>query len=84
MTYNHPGTGLKLKYGYKDEVVVTDICIDPDSIKNFKGDKSVGRNRRWDQIAGEFDAAFWQHYDYLPVEDALKNAIRMMNPGCFE
>ncbi|MCX6252066.1 MAG: carboxypeptidase-like regulatory domain-containing protein [Bacteroidetes bacterium] len=37
MTYIHPPTGQHLKYGYLDELVVTDITRDPDSIRNFKG-----------------------------------------------
>ena len=75
MTYNHPGSGQMLKYGYKDEVVVTDINRDPEKIKNFKGDKIIGKNQRWDQIIGHPDEAFWLHYNYIPIEDALKNAI---------
>jgi hypothetical protein len=75
MTYNHPGTGQMLKYGYKDEVVVTDVSTDPDKLKNFKGDKTTGRNQRWDQIIGQPDEAFWKHYNYVPIEDVLKNAI---------
>jgi len=79
MTYNHPGTGQMLKYGYKDEVVVTDVTDDPEKIKNFSGDKSIGRNRRWDQIIGQPDESFWMHYNYIPIEDALKNAIRKIS-----
>ncbi len=79
MTYNHPGTGQMLKYGYKDEVVVTDVSCDPEKIKSFNGDKSVGRNRRWDQIIGQPDETFWSHYNYLPIEETLKNAIRKIS-----
>jgi len=79
MTYNHPGSGEKLKYGYKDEVVVTDINRDPEMIKDFKGDKTIGKNQRWDQIIGQPDEAFWLHYNYVPIEDALKSAIRKIS-----
>jgi hypothetical protein len=75
MTYNHPGSGQMLKYGYKDEVVVTDVSRDPEKIRNFSGDKYIGRNRRWDQIIGQPDESFWKHYNYLPIEETLKNAI---------
>lgn len=79
MTYNHPGSRQMLKYGYKDEVVVTDVSCDPEMIKNFSGDKSIGRNRRWDQIIGQVDQSFWMHYNYLPIEETLKNAIRKIS-----
>jgi hypothetical protein len=78
MTYNHPA-GQMLKYGYKDEVVVTDVNTDPDKLKNFKGDKTTGRNQRWDQITGQPDEAFWAQYNYVPIEDALKNAINRIS-----
>lgn len=79
MTYNHPGSGQMLKYGYKDEVVVTDVSSDPEKIKNFHGDKTTGKNQRWDQIIGQPDESFWLHYNYLPIEETLKNAIRKIS-----
>lgn len=79
MTYNHPGSGQMLKYGYKDEVVVTDVSYDQDKIRNFKGDRTIGKNKRWDQITGQPDESFWLHYNYLPIEETLKNAIRKIS-----
>jgi hypothetical protein len=81
MTYNHPGTGQMLKYSYKDEVVITDVSSDPEKINNFKGDKTIGRNKRWDQITGQPDEAFWKQYNYLPIEEKLKNAILGISEG---
>jgi hypothetical protein len=75
MTYNHPGSVQMLKYGYKDEVVVTEVNSDPEKIRSFTGDKTIGKNKRWDQITGPPDEAFWLHYNYLPIEETLKNAI---------
>jgi hypothetical protein len=75
MTFTDPFTGEKVKTGYKNDVVITGITRDPDKIKNFKGDKSIGVNQRWDQLVGQPDDAFWTKYNYLPVETKLKEAI---------
>jgi hypothetical protein len=75
MTFTHPQNGQKIKFSYKNDVVVTDATRDPDKVKNFKGDKILGTAQRWDQIIGSPDDAFWAHFNYLPVEDALKKAV---------
>ncbi|MCX6252063.1 MAG: carboxypeptidase-like regulatory domain-containing protein [Bacteroidetes bacterium] len=81
MTYVHPPTGQHLKYGYLDELVVTDVTRDPDSIRNFKGSKSIAPNQRWDQLVGKEDEDFWKNYNYLPIEESLKEAIRSLVIG---
>jgi hypothetical protein len=78
MTFHHPPTGQRLKFAFKNDVVVTDITRDPAKIRNFKGDKSVGVNQRWDQIVGEPDAIFWASFNYLPVEEKLGKEIRQI------
>jgi len=75
MTFTNPFTGKKVKTGYKNDVVITGFTRDPDKIKNFKGDKSIGVNQRWDQIVGQPDDTFWSNFNYLPVETKLKEAI---------
>lgn len=75
MTYSQPEMGRILKYGYRDDLVVTDATRDSVIIADFKGDKSIGTTERWDQIAGRPDPAFWQHYNFLPIEATLKKAI---------
>lgn len=75
MTFTYPATGQRLKFSYKNDVVVTNISRDPDRIKNFKGEKLTGSSQRWDQIIGRPDENFWTHFNYLPVEETLKKAI---------
>jgi len=75
MTFTHSPTGQKLRFSFKNEVVVTDVTRDPLLIRNFKGDKSVGVNQRWDQVVGTSDASFWAEFNYLPIEEKLKKEI---------
>jgi hypothetical protein len=75
MTFTYPTNGGKMKFSYKNDVVITNATRDPEKIKNFKGDKIIGTTQRWDQIIGRPDEIFWTNFNYLPVEEALKNAI---------
>jgi hypothetical protein len=75
LTFIHPVSGYIIKFGHKNEVVVTDVTRDPEKIQNFRGDKSVGVNQRWDQIIGHEDALFWTGYNYLPIEEKLQESI---------
>ena len=75
VTYKHPQTRQQVKYGYKNDVVVTDITRDPAVIKEFKGNKSMGVNQRWDEIVGETDEVFWRNFNYLPIEEKLKDEL---------
>jgi hypothetical protein len=75
MTFTYPPNGGKMKFSYKNDVVITNATRDPEKIKNFKGDKIIGTTQRWDQIIGRPDEIFWANFNYLPVEEALKNAI---------
>ncbi len=75
ITFNQPASGQRLRFGYKNEVVVTDATRDAGKIRNFRGDKSTGSGQRWDQIAGAPDPDFWAGFNYLPVEEKLKNDI---------
>jgi len=75
VTYSQPDSRQKIVYGYKNEVVVTDVTRDPEQIRAFRGDKSVGVNQRWDQVVGEPDEAFWENYNYLPVEEELRKEL---------
>ena len=75
ITFTLPSNGQKIRMGYKNDLVVTDVSRDPQLLRNFKGDKKAGINQRWDQLAGRADEAFWMNYNYLPVEESLKKAI---------
>jgi hypothetical protein len=75
MTFIYPANGQKLKFSYKNDVIITNATRDPEKIKNFKGDKILGTTQRWDQIIGWPDDTFWASFNYLPIEEALKNAV---------
>jgi hypothetical protein len=75
VTFTHPATGKKLRMGYKNELVVTGVARDPAVIRDFRGEKKTGSDLRWDQLAGSGDEAFWMNFNYLPLEESLKNAI---------
>jgi hypothetical protein len=75
VTYSHPQNRQKINYGYTQEVVVTDATRDPEVIATFAGDKSIGVNQRWDELVGKSDEAFWEHFNYLPIEETLKKEI---------
>jgi hypothetical protein len=78
MTFTYPPNGQRLKFSYKNEVIITDATRNPESIKNFKGDKLTGTSQRWDQIIGRPDEAFWAKFNYLPVEEKLKSDVEAM------
>ena len=75
MTFTYPPNGQKVKFSYKNDVIITNATRDPEKIKNFKGDKIIGTTQRWDQIIGRPDEIFWASFNYLPVEEALKKTI---------
>ncbi|MEI8006448.1 MAG: carboxypeptidase-like regulatory domain-containing protein [Bacteroidota bacterium] len=75
ITFTLPSTGKKIMIGYKNDLVVTDVNREPEKVRSFKGDKTAGVARRWDQLAGPADEEFWAHFNYLPVEESLKKAI---------
>jgi hypothetical protein len=75
LTFENPSSGQKVKFAHKNEVVVTDATRDPEKIRNFKGDKSVGVNQRWDQVIATSDDHFWAEFNYLPVEEKLKKEL---------
>ncbi len=79
MTFKNPATGKTIRYDYRNDVVVTDASRDEEKIKNFRGDKSTGVNQRWDQVVGKEDRVFWRDFNYLPVEEKLKEALIKMN-----
>ncbi|MFZ4522047.1 MAG: carboxypeptidase-like regulatory domain-containing protein [Bacteroidales bacterium] len=78
LTFNNPASGQKLKYAFKNEVVITDATRDKEKIRNFKGDKSIGVNQRWDQLAGASDDRFWSTFNYLPIENKLQESINKL------
>ncbi len=75
MTFTYPSNGQKLKFSYKNDVIITNTSRDEEKIRNFKGDKVLGTTQRWDQIIGRPDETFWARFNYLPIEEALKNAV---------
>lgn len=75
LTFINPATRRKLKFAHRNEVVVTGATRDPEKIKNFKGDKSIGVNQRWDQVVGSSDDLFWEKFNYLPIEEKLKKEL---------
>jgi len=79
VTYNHPQNSQRISYGYKNEVVVTNITRDPVVIRAFEGDKSMGVNQRWDEVVGETDEAFWENFNYLPIEATLQKELNKLD-----
>jgi hypothetical protein len=75
MTFTYPENGRKLKFNYKNDVIITNTTRNQEKVKNFKGDKNLGTTQRWDQIIGRPDESFWTHFNYLPIEDALRTAV---------
>ncbi|MCX6284499.1 MAG: carboxypeptidase-like regulatory domain-containing protein [Bacteroidetes bacterium] len=71
-----PSTGQKVRMGYKNDLVITNVTRDPLQVRSFSGDKKAGLRQRWDQLAGQADEAFWANYNYLPVEEKLKQDIK--------
>ena len=78
LTFNNQVTRQKMKFAHKNEVVVTDATSDPEKIKNFKGDKSIGVNQRWDQLVGSGDDQFWTEFNYLPIEVKLQENLNKL------
>jgi hypothetical protein len=78
MVYVNQVNGKKVRYQYKTDLVVTDVTRDRSTLKAFKGNKSLGTDQRWDQIVGQADEAFWQKYNFLPVEEAIKKSLKEM------
>ncbi|MGA3014987.1 MAG: carboxypeptidase-like regulatory domain-containing protein [Bacteroidales bacterium] len=75
MVFTYPPNGQRLRFNYKNDVIITEVTRAHEKIKNFKGDKVVGTAQRWDQIIGRPDDTFWASFNYLPVEEALKRAV---------
>ncbi len=78
MAYVYPQSGKKVRYQYKTDLVVTDVQRDRATLSMFKGNKSLGAEERWDQIVGQADESFWQKYNFLPVEDAIRKSLKEM------
>lgn len=78
VTYFQPQKRQRMSYGYKNEVVVTDFNRDPVRIRTFQGDKSIGVNQRWDEVAGETDETFWENFNYLPIEETLRQELDLL------
>lgn len=76
VTYIQPQNRQRISYGYKNEVVVTDLTRDKEIIRIYKGDKSIGVNQRWDEVVGETDETFWETFNYLPIEEKLKEELK--------
>lgn len=78
LTFNHPVSGKRVKFAHKNEVVITDATRDPEKLRSFKGDKSIGVNQRWDQLTGTADNSFWSEFNYLPIEEKLQESLEKM------
>jgi len=78
MVYVNQVNGKKVRYQYKTDLVVTDVTRDRPALKAFKGNKSLGTDQRWDQLVGQADEAFWQKYNFLPVEEAIRKSLKEM------
>lgn len=79
ITFQHSSGGKKIRMGYKNDVVVTDVTRNKESLRNFRGDKQKGMNERWDEIAGRPDEQFWSGFNYLPIEEKLMKEVGEMN-----
>lgn len=78
MLFIHPESGEKVRYQYKMDLVVTETTRDTMEIRRFRGDKTLGAGQRWDQLVGPADERFWQEYNFLPVEEALRKSLKEM------
>ncbi|MDP1620781.1 MAG: carboxypeptidase-like regulatory domain-containing protein [Bacteroidales bacterium] len=78
LTFINPSTNQKLKYAHKNEVVVTGATRDPEKLRHFIGDKSIGMDQRWDQVVGKGDEHFWAGYNYLPIEEKLRDSLKKL------
>lgn len=78
LTFKNPATGKTVKYAHKNDVVVTEATREPEKLRNFRGDKSIGVNQRWDQVIGKGDEYFWAGFNYLPVEQKLHEDLRKL------
>ena len=78
MVYVNTQNNKKIRYQYKTDLVVTDITRERKALKAYKGNKSLGTDERWDQLVGQADEAFWQKYNFLPVEEAIKKSLKEM------
>ncbi len=76
VTFTQPSTGQRIRMGYKNDLVVTDVSRDHEQLRGFTGDKQAGVNRRWDQLAGQADETFWANFNYLPIEEQLRKNIK--------
>jgi hypothetical protein len=79
LTYSHPPTGQHLKYSYLDELVVTDVTRDPEKLNNFRGSKAITPNQRWDQMVGKEDEEFWRNYNYVPIEQSIREDLKTLS-----
>lgn len=75
LIFSHPSRQGRVTLSHRNEVVVTDISTAPEKVRGFRGDKSTGVSQRWDQLVGNGDEAFWEGYNYLPIEEKLQRAI---------
>lgn len=78
ITFIHGSTGRKFKFSHKNEVVVTDATRDPEKLANFRGDKSTGVNQRWDEIITPGNDRFWEHQNYIPVDQVIREKINKL------
>jgi len=81
VTYIQPQKNQRISYGYKNEVVVTDLARDPEHIRTFQGDKSIGVKQRWDEVVGETDESFWENFNYIPIEEKLREELDKRTSG---
>jgi hypothetical protein len=84
ITFTLPSTGQRLRFSYKNEVVVTNVTNEPAIINSYRGDKSTGVGQRWDQVAGKPDPDFWSGFNYLPIEEALQLKVAGLHDGIIE
>jgi len=78
VTFIMPVNDQKIRMGYKNDVVVTNVTRDPELLRNFKGDKAIGADQRWDQIVGQPDPEFWDDFNCLPIESELEKSIQRL------
>lgn len=78
MVYTNPILQDKFHYHFQMELVIMDYTRSPAVTASFKGDKQLGVHENWDKIIGEMDEKYWDNFNYLPIEESLKQAITNM------
>ena len=78
VTFVLPEKARRVRMGYKNDVVITNVTREVELFRTYKGSKSLGADQRWDQIVGQPDPEFWADFNYLPIESELEKSLQRL------